>query len=125
MLELLKKMFGIKPAEQTADAPYKVEVPVSNDQTQVIAAAEASATTTQPASVTPASEVTAQNKAAAVAKAKKSPAAVEVSAASMKEELKNPFTVAVEQTAKTAKTAKAPVAKKASVPKTPRKPKTS
>ena len=122
MLELLKKMFGIKPAEQTADAPYKVEVPVANDQTQVIAAAEASATTTQPASVTPASEVTAQNKAAAVAKAKKSPAAVEVSAASMKEELKNPFTVAVEQTAKTAK---APVAKKASVPKTPRKPKTS
>lgn len=74
MLELLKKMFGIKPAEQTADAPYKVEVPVSNDQTQVIAAAEASATTTQPAPVTPASEVTAQNKAAAVAKAKKSPA---------------------------------------------------
>ena len=69
MLELLKKMFGIKPAEQTADAPYKVEVPVDNDQTQVIAAAEASATTTQPAS-----EVTAQNKAAAVAKAKKSPA---------------------------------------------------
>jgi hypothetical protein len=103
MLELLKKMFGVKPAEQTADAPYKVEVSIANDQTQVIAAAEASATITQPAPVTsiplvveatPAAEVTAQNKAVAVAKAKRSPA-------------------------------KKAAVKKAPVPKAPRKPKTS
>lgn len=28
MLGLLRKLFGGKPAEQTAEAPYKVEVPV-------------------------------------------------------------------------------------------------
>lgn len=52
------------------------------------------------------------------------PAAVEVSAASMKEELKNPLEVAVEQlSTKPAKAKKAPAAKKAPVAKKPRAPK--
>ena len=55
MLGLIKKLFGSKPAEPVA-VPYKVETPPVE--------------TVQPT----AAEVTAENKAVAVAKAKRAPA---------------------------------------------------
>ena len=65
MLGLLKKMFGVKPAEvapAVESAPYKVPEP--DPVTPIPLVVEA----------TTAAEVTAQNKAVAVAKAKKAPA---------------------------------------------------
>ena len=65
MLSLLKKIFGATPTE-ASPAPYKVETPVAHDQAQVIAAAEASATTTQPAPVSkPAKKAPAAKKTTA------------------------------------------------------------
>jgi hypothetical protein len=58
MLGLLKKMFGVKPAEPV-EVPYKVETPVVE---------------APPVVVKDTAEVTAENKAVAVAKAKKAPA---------------------------------------------------
>ncbi len=62
MLGLLKKMFGAKPVDAVAPgaAPYKVETP--------------SVEVAQPAVEPTAAEVTAENKAVAVAKAKRAPA---------------------------------------------------
>ena len=58
MLGLLKKMFGTKPVDVVAPAaPYKVETP--------------SVEVAQPAVEPTAAEVTAENKAVAVAKAKR------------------------------------------------------
>ena len=65
MLGLLKKMFGVKPAEvapAVESAPYKVPEPASVTPIPLVA------------ETTTAAEVTAQNKAVAVAKAKKAPA---------------------------------------------------
>ena len=59
MLGLIKKLFGSKPAEPVA-VPYKVETP----PVEVV----------QPAVEPTASEVSAENKAVAVAKAKRAPA---------------------------------------------------
>lgn len=59
MLGLLKKMFGVKPAE-SVEVPYKVETP----PVQVV----------QPLVEPTAEEVTAENKAVAAAKAKRAPA---------------------------------------------------
>lgn len=45
MLKAIKKFFGLHKEEAPApQAPYKVEAPASNDQSQVIAGGEASAT---------------------------------------------------------------------------------
>ena len=88
MLGLLKKMFGVKPAEvapAVESAPYKVPEPAAVTPIPLVV------------ETTPAAEVTAQNKAVAVAKAKQAPA-------------------------KKAPAKKAPV-KKAPAPKAPRKPK--
>jgi hypothetical protein len=81
MLGLLKKLFGVKPVETLVEAPYKVETPVVEASVEI---AKATA------------EVTAENKAKAVAKAK----------------------------VKRAPAKTTPI-KKAAVSKTPRKPKTS
>ena len=59
MLGLLKKMFGVKPAEPV-EVPYKVETP--------------SVEVAQPSVEPTAAEVSAENKAVAVAKAKRTPA---------------------------------------------------
>ena len=59
MLGLLKKMFGVKPAEPV-EVPYKVETPA----VEVV----------QPSVEPTAAEVSAENKAVAVAKAKRAPA---------------------------------------------------
>ena len=59
MLGLIKKLFGSKPAQPVA-VPYKVETPP----------AEVAQPTVEPT----AAEVTAENKAVAVAKAKRAPA---------------------------------------------------
>ena len=59
MLGLLKKMFGVKPAEP-AEVPYKVETPPVE--------------AVQPSVETTAAEISAENKAVAVAKAKRAPA---------------------------------------------------
>jgi hypothetical protein len=59
MLGLIKKLFGSKPAEPVA-VPYKVETPTVE--------------VAQPSAEPTASEVTAENKAAAVAKVKRAPA---------------------------------------------------
>lgn len=59
MLGLLKKMFGSKPAEPVA-VPYKVETPPVE--------------VAQPAVEPTAAKITAENKAKAVAKAKRAPA---------------------------------------------------
>ena len=59
MLGLIKKLFGGKPAEPVA-VPYKVETPPVE--------------VTQPPVEPTAAEVTAENKAVAVAKAKQTPA---------------------------------------------------
>jgi hypothetical protein len=64
MLGLLKKMFGVKPAEvapAVESAPYKVPEPAAVTPIPLVVE-------------TTAAEVTAQNKAVAVAKAKKAPA---------------------------------------------------
>jgi hypothetical protein len=64
MLGLLKKMFGVKPAEvapAVESAPYKVPEPTAVTPIPLVVEA------------TTAAEVTAQNKAVAVAKAKKAP----------------------------------------------------
>jgi hypothetical protein len=58
MLGLIKKLFGSTPAEPVA-VPYKVETPPVE--------------VTQPAVEPTAAEVTAENKAVAVAKAKRAP----------------------------------------------------
>ena len=63
MLGLLKKMFGVKPAEvapAVESAPYKVPEPAAVTPIPLVVE-------------TTAAEVTAQNKAVAVAKAKKAP----------------------------------------------------
>jgi hypothetical protein len=65
MLGLLKKMFGVKPAEvapAVESAPYKVPEPAAVTPIPLVV------------ETTTAAEVTAQNKAVAVAKAKKAPA---------------------------------------------------
>jgi cation-transporting ATPase I len=59
MLGLIKKLFGGKPAEPVA-VPYKVETPLVE--------------VAQPAVEPTAAEVSAENKAVAVAKAKRAPA---------------------------------------------------
>jgi hypothetical protein len=59
MLGLIKKLFGSKPAEPVA-VPYKVETPPVE--------------VTTPSIEPTAAEVTAKNKAVAVAKAKRAPA---------------------------------------------------
>ena len=59
MLGLIKKLFGSKPAQPVA-VPYKVETPP----------VEVAQPTVEPT----AAEVTAENKAVAVAKAKRAPA---------------------------------------------------
>ena len=59
MLGLIKKLFGSKPAEPVA-VPYKVETPPVE--------------VAQPVVESTAAEVTAENKAVAVAKAKRAPA---------------------------------------------------
>ena len=59
MLGLIKKLFGSKPTESVA-VPYKVETP----PVEVV----------QPAVEPTAAEVSAENKAVAVAKAKRAPA---------------------------------------------------
>jgi hypothetical protein len=59
MLGLIKKLFGSKPVEPVA-VPYKVETPPVE--------------AVQPSVEPTAAEVTAKNKAAAVAKAKRAPA---------------------------------------------------
>ena len=59
MLGLLKKMFGVKPAEPV-EVPYKVETPLVE--------------VAPPSVETTAAEVSAENKAVAVAKAKRTPA---------------------------------------------------
>jgi hypothetical protein len=58
MLGLLKKMFGVKPAE-SVEAPYKVETPPAE--------------VAQPVVEPTAAEVSAENKAVAVDKAKRAP----------------------------------------------------
>ena len=65
MLGLLKKMFGAKPAEVTPaveSAPYKVPEPAAVTPIPLVVEAATAA------------EVTAKNKASAVAKAKRAPA---------------------------------------------------
>ena len=59
MLGLIKKLFGSKPVE-SVEVPYKVETPPVE--------------VAQPAVKPTAAEVTAENKAVAVAKAKRAPA---------------------------------------------------
>ena len=59
MLGLIKKLFGSKPVE-SVEVPYKVETPPVE--------------VAQPAVKPTATEVTAENKAVAVAKAKRAPA---------------------------------------------------
>jgi hypothetical protein len=88
MLGLLKKMFGVKPAEvapAVESAPYKVPEPSPVTPTPLVV------------ETIPAAEVTAKNKAVAVAKAKQAPA-------------------------KKVPAKKAPI-KKTAAPKAPRKPK--
>jgi len=65
MLGLLKKMFGVKPAEvalAVESAPYKVPEPAAVTPIPLVVEAPTAA------------EVTAENKAVAVAKAKRAPA---------------------------------------------------
>jgi hypothetical protein len=65
MLGLLKKMFGVKPAEvapAVESAPYKVPEPAAVTPIPLVVEAATAA------------EVTAENKAVAVAKAKRAPA---------------------------------------------------
>jgi hypothetical protein len=59
MLGLIKKLFGSKPVE-SVEVPYKVETPLVE--------------VAQPAVEPTAAEVTTENKAVAVAKAKRAPA---------------------------------------------------
>ena len=59
MLGLIKKLFGSKPVE-SVEVPYKVETPPVE--------------VAQPSAEPTAAEVTAENKAVAVAKAKRAPA---------------------------------------------------
>ena len=58
MLGILKKMFGVKPAETIAEVPYKVESPVVSPvevvQTQVTIETTAKVESMSPAKTTPA-----------------------------------------------------------------------
>lgn len=74
MLSLLKKLFGSKPAETTAEAPYKVEAPVK-DLADIALAQQATQAVVE--SIAPAAEPKkkpAPKKAPAKATAKKAPA---------------------------------------------------
>jgi hypothetical protein len=59
MLGLLKKIFGVKPVEPVIEVAYKIETPVVD--TPVVVAKDTA-------------EITAENKAKAVAKIKRAPA---------------------------------------------------
>jgi hypothetical protein len=63
MLGLIKKLFGGKPAEATAEAPYKVEVAPANIQQE--------GTVEAPAQTTPVAEQASQAMVESVAPAKK------------------------------------------------------
>ena len=58
MINLLKKLFGGKPAEQTAEAPYKVEAAPANVQAEgVVEAPAVEAVVVVPEAVVPAAVV--------------------------------------------------------------------
>jgi hypothetical protein len=58
MIGLLKKLFGAKPAETTAEVPYKVEAAPANVQAEgVVEAPAASAVVVVPEAVAPAAVV--------------------------------------------------------------------
>jgi hypothetical protein len=69
MLGLIKKLFGSKPVE-SAEVPYKVETPpVDTADIALAQLPDGGAVVVEPT----AAKVTAENKAAAVAKAKRAP----------------------------------------------------
>ena len=53
MIGLLKKLFGGKPAEQTAEAPYKVETMPAGTEAAIITAANTEAVVVVPEAVVP------------------------------------------------------------------------